>query len=150
MENNLDKIVIARLARRAVELYAKRHEVFDSDTLGGACAIASFALKELFEDYGYNAEVYNSDYSSIKIGFCYHCFVESDKEYWDITATQFDKRIEKVRVSDKLLKGIKNIKIASRYDMEVDWPPCQRPVSNVVNVIKNNFYCLKNKYCKEL
>lgn len=60
--------------------------VVDADDLQGYCGIASWYLARLFRHYGHEALVVYGDFEN---DGCDHCWVSSEKVYYDITASQF-------------------------------------------------------------
>jgi hypothetical protein len=78
----LSKIEICKAIRKEAE------QLFGTDLLG-KCGICSYAVAEAFRKFGYKAEVKHGSFLHKYYG---HCWVESDGEIYDITATQFSKR----------------------------------------------------------
>lgn len=97
----------------------------DKQKLGGMCAIASFALAVAFREYGYEADVYCGYWAYRPSGD--HCWVESDRLIYDLTATQFGERQE-ILVCDRLDKRFGAYReLHNDYRDFAKWPKHQRP-----------------------
>lgn len=117
------KLAIARTVRRRA--MRKRDFLCDGtdSTLQCMCAIVSTALSEAFFRAGYFDAIVVQGYYKSKswVHGDDHCWVQCDKEIWDLTASQFgDKKIVITDVGDARYINGKS----SSLD---DWPEDQQP-----------------------
>lgn len=80
----MDKMLIAKTVRNELE-FRSRQWWSDPHTLDALCGIASLSLADLFNRFGFKAEV-----RACLVGGIDHCFVVCEGEIWDLTIRQFD------------------------------------------------------------
>jgi hypothetical protein len=135
---NARKLELAKKLRQQCEAVAKDFiDYSDSETLRCMCAICSCALARLFRKNGHTADVVigRFKYTSETWGDCEgpHCWVESGRKIYDLTATQFGIK-EKILISN--LSDRRFIKDAVLIDLDraayifSAWPLAQRPLSD--------------------
>lgn len=133
------KIEICRKIRK------KAVKSFGNPNLACYCGICSTAIAKMFKKYGYDARIcfgYFKDDSD-------HCWVESNKKIYDITATQFycsaDCNYDELIVMDikdgrdKLYpKPEKRIKPTYKEINKLfkDWPSEQKPYKKVIKKLE--------------
>ena|SRR5438046_2695267 len=113
----MHRLAIARRIRRHAERLLSRE--YGSD-LCGACGICSAALAREFRRAGYAAKVKEGWFDNAR-GSC-HCWVESGRYIYDLTAGQFGRfpKVMIVRLGDKRYRDGRNPHWPS-------WPDDQRP-----------------------
>jgi hypothetical protein len=101
--------------------------------LGCLCAICSTALKDIFEEHGFKAEVFYGKFRGTKN----HCWVECDGYIYDITATQFKGIEEPVIVTRKTSKKAQSLfqmgRAMKNYKDYKGWPHQQKPRKRVID-----------------
>lgn len=138
-------ISIATFVRQQVEEWFKteHHEHINTDTLGGACAVASFALVCALKSCGHEQAQFFCSYNDTRG----HCWVEINGVVVDITATQFGSYFQKVHIFPKKQKHMwpfynfpVTVKGLQAFDDFGQWIPCQNPdmyLSHVTKMLNN-------------
>lgn len=140
----LSKLEICKEVRRRAEALFN-----NSSDLNGKCAICSWAIADIFRQFGYNAQVKHGLFVHESYG---HCWVESDGEIYDVTATQFSRRrfkdgiyiskkfpkiyITNARMNTMYMDGI-TVRDKSKYFK--NWPKGQYPSVHAVKKLVAGF-----------
>jgi hypothetical protein len=122
----MNKTLLTKETRKAVEKYCeKQWGKYLTSSLGGHCAVASVALCNVFNHYGYKSTLVGRDFKEDRKDYG-HYWVKYGKRYFDLTATQFGikHRVYVHRIAnpkDKIHKDGEEIKDLSRVDYFAAW-----------------------------
>lgn len=123
---------IRRAAEKKLEEGSEDYSKFDKN-FAGLCAICSAALVEVLRREGYDAKLLVGWFR----GRHSHCWVETNKEVLDVTATQFwgvNKPLIKIDKSGRLYRAWFQYGFeAKSLDEFHDWPEAQRPTDIKIN-----------------
>lgn len=138
----MTRLKIAKMMRAKIENIVKCRPALDiimRNDLACLCAISSFMLKSAFRKYKHGAKVIQGKFGE----WGDHCWVESGKYVYDITATQFEEffntKILRVKINGKKYKGLYcgGRKVVLK-DMK-EWPLEQRPTTSLIKKMNKLF-----------
>lgn len=89
-------IVLCDLVLRQVRGWVKDNEDCCLEDMNGCCGIASYTLYRVLRKAGYKASI-----ASVTNCCEGHCWVELDNNVIDLTATQFDKSLSEIFITNK-------------------------------------------------
>lgn len=123
------KWFIARRVRGQLEKYSTKSQFSTPERLAGLCAIGSALLAKEFREAGYDAKVIWGRHGMNGWNGS-HCWVISDNEIWDVTATQFEYRSHIPKVVKTTTKN-RNYSYIMKRDLSIykmtRWPTEQKP-----------------------
>lgn len=140
---NMEDIrLIAKKARKALEIFAESHDSVHEDyhksnDLQSMCAVGSVFLSKLFEKHGHDVQIYEL---SFRCGG--HCFIRVNELAVDLTATQFKNVKRKVVIKDfrhyiSWFMCQTNWMIYSMIEFNgKDWPKAQYPRKEILEKLQ--------------
>ena len=118
------RIEICEAIRKAAEKQQSQNYIFGDSDLMGACGICSTLIVRAFRKYGYSGRVVYGTYQGEP-----HCWVESNKIIYDVTATQFDPGAETVYwAAVECNPDYKRRRVMRSQHDYINWPSWQIPV----------------------
>lgn len=139
---------LAEISRQQMVKYAMLHRDCGSwRDLNGFCAISSYFLSELGRMYNYVIDIVEGEAFIFNNGNANHSWNRYKNKIIDITATQFDSKLEPIHIVD--IKDSRDYTPFSANDLAsfAEWPKEQSPIVHANKIrpyIQEAFDILEN------